>query len=363
MAAIRSDAELRLHTLVTGMHLAPQFGSTWRQIEADGFSIEARIESQLAGDTGISTAKSVSLGISGFADLLERLRPDWLLVLGDRYEMLASVIAALFLRIPVAHIAGGDMTEGAYDDAIRHAVTKMAQIHFTTNPAATRRLRQMGEDPTRIHQVGSPALDLLHTLPRLDRETLAATIGFRFRTKNLLVTFHPVTLDRRPPQEQIAALLEALDDLGEEHGILFTYPNADDGGGAIIAAIERFVRDRPHCSAVPSLGQQRYYSLLAQVDAVVGNSSSGLYEAPSFAIPTVNIGRRQEGRLKAASVIDCEPDRAAIHAAILRAFALDCSGVINPYGDGHSAPRIVAALKAVTDPASLIRKPFFDLPL
>lgn len=361
MRAIAAEPALRLQLVVTGAHLAPEFGRTIEAIERDGYAVDAQVDMLLASDTPVGVAKSMGLALIGFADAFARLRPDLLCLLGDRYEILAAAQAALVARIPVAHIAGGDITEGAYDDAMRHALTKLAHLHFVTTAAAGARVRQMGEDPARIHVVGSPSLDSLARLQLLSREALEADLGVRLRARNLVVTFHPVTLDPAPALAELGELLQALDALGPGTGIVFTAANADDQGRAINAAIERWCAARPHAVLVRSLGQLRYFSLVAQADAVVGNSSSGVYEVPSLGKPSVNIGDRQKGRESAASVIHCPPDAEAIREAILRACAMDCSGVVNPYGDGHAAERICAVLRALPDPAALVRKRFFAL--
>jgi UDP-N-acetylglucosamine 2-epimerase (non-hydrolysing)/GDP/UDP-N,N'-diacetylbacillosamine 2-epimerase (hydrolysing) len=361
MDAARREPAFRLRIIVTGMHLAPQFGLTWREIEKDGFSIDARVDLGLAGDRAADVTRSLGRGVMGFADVLERFRPDLLVLLGDRYEILAAAQAALIARVPVAHIAGGDVTEGAFDDAIRHSITKMAHLHFVTNADAARRVRQLGEDPSAIHAVGSPGIDVISRMKLLDLPALERELGFTFRERNLLVTFHPATLDDQPADAQFRELLVALDRLGNGVGVLFTLPNADPDGQAVIDRIGEYTASRPHTKAFASLGQLRYLSAVARVDAVVGNSSSGLYEVPSFRKPTVNIGDRQKGRLQASSVINCRPAADDIEMAVRRAFTLDCSGAVNPYGDGRSAERIIAALKAVPDFSKLLRKRFFDL--
>lgn len=358
MKGIEADAGLELQVIATGMHLAPEHGLTFRTIEADGFTIDAKVEMLLASDTPVGIAKSIGLGVIGFADALERLRPEILVLLGDRFEILAAAQAALVARIPIAHIAGGDTTEGAFDEAIRHSITKMAHLHFVTNADAAQRVRQLGEAPEQIHLVGSPGLDQLRHLTLLGRDALAQQLGFAFKERNLLVTFHPATLATQPADVQLQELLTALDRLGSGVGIIFTRPNADPGGTMLARMIDAFVAAHPNARAFDSLGQLRYLSALAQVDAVVGNSSSGLYEAPSFGIPTVNIGDRQQGRLQADSVLNCEPVADEILHTITAAFARDCSQVVNPYGDGMSSARIIAALKAVADPQRLLQKRF-----
>lgn len=361
MKGIQEDPDLELQVIATGMHLSPEFGLTYKVIEQDGFVIDATVEMLLSSDTPVGIAKSVGLGVIGFADALSRLRPDVLVLLGDRFEILAAAQAALVARIPIAHIAGGDTTEGAFDEAIRHSITKMSHLHFVTNQDALVRVRQLGEDPEHIHLVGNPGLDHIKRLTLLDRATLEKELEFQFRKKNLLVTFHPVTLDDQPAGDQFKVLLQALGSLGPEVGIVFTKPNSDTDGRVLIGMIDAFLAKHPNAKAYTSLGQLRYLSVMAQVDAVVGNSSSGLYEAPSFKVPTVNIGSRQKGRLQAASVLNCPIEAQAISQTINKAFDLDCSGVMNPYGDGESSARIIAMLKNICAPRQLLQKHFFDM--
>jgi UDP-N-acetylglucosamine 2-epimerase (non-hydrolysing)/GDP/UDP-N,N'-diacetylbacillosamine 2-epimerase (hydrolysing) len=361
MRELERDPDLTLQLVVTGMHLSPEFGLTCEIIEADGFAIDEKVEMLLSSDTAVGVAKSMGLGTIGFADAFARLRPDLLVLLGDRFELLAAAQSALVARIPIAHLAGGDVTEGAFDEAIRHSITKMSHLHFVTNEDSARRVRQLGEDPAHVHVTGNPGLDYLRQTRLLDRGTVEQRIGIGLRPRNLLVTFHPVTLDAHPAEQPFRELLSALETLGPEVGLVFTRPNADTAGRALIRMIDAFVAGRDNAVAHGSLGQLLYWSTAAQVDAVVGNSSSGLLEVPSLGTATVNIGDRQKGRLRAASVIDCPPEAGAIVAAVLRAFELDCGGTVNPYGDGHAAPRIVAAIKAVQDPSALIKKRFFDL--
>lgn len=359
---IRADPEMELQLVVTGMHLSPEFGMTVREIERDGFPIVRRVEMLLSSDAPGGIAKSIALGVSGLSDALESLAPDVVVLFGDRFEMLAAAQACLVHNVPVAHIAGGDVSEGAFDEAIRHAITKMAHVHLVTNEQSARRVRQLGEDPRHIHVVGSPALDHLRRTPLLARPQLEQSLGTRLSSRNLLITFHPVTLEAREEKSQLDELLAALDSLNEDVMLWFTHPNADTGGRSIAAALDEWVAQRRERARVyASLGQARYLSLMSQVDAVVGNSSSGLYEAPSFGVATVNIGDRQRGRLAAASVIHCPPQRQAIRDAIDRAMRLDCTGVVNPYGDGRSAGRIVAALRAMPPKAALLKKHFHFL--
>lgn len=362
LRAVAADKALALRVIATGMHLSPEFGLTARAIEADGFAIDWRVEMLLSSDTPWGTAKSMGLGVIGFADAFAHLSPDIVVLLGDRFELLCAAQAALVARIPVAHIFGGDSTEGAFDEAIRHAITKMSHLHFPVCADSARRVRQLGEDPARIHMVGSPGLDAVLATPLLSREELARDLGFDFRSRNLLVTYHPATLGARPAPEGFAELLAALDGLGPDTGLLFTRPNADPAGRELIGMLDAFVAQRPWAAVRTSLGQVRYYSAIAAMDAVVGNSSSGLLEVPSFKKPTVNVGDRQRGRIQAASVVSCPEERGAIRAAIERALGLDCSGVVNPFGDGHAAERIRDVLRDTPDLQGLLAKRFHDLP-
>lgn len=361
MRAIAASPSLQLQVIATGTHLAPAFGMTVTEIERDGFDIDARVEMLLASDTAVGTSQSAALALAGIAEALARLAPDLVLLLGDRFEILAAATAALLARRPIAHLAGGDLTEGAYDDAMRHAISKLAHLHFPTNAEAARRLAQMGEDPRRIHCVGNPALDALAAIETLAREELFARVGLAPRARNILFTYHPVTLGEDAAHDEIARVLAGLEALGPEVGIIVTGANADTGHGAIRRAIAAFVQAHDNACYVESLGQRLYFNALRQVDAVVGNSSSGLLEAPSFRVPTVNIGRRQDGRLRAASVIDCAAEADAISAAVTAAFARDVSAATNPYGDGHASERIVAVLEGIAEPARLLHKQFQHL--
>lgn len=361
MAALKRDRAFALSVVASAMHLAPEFGLTYREIEADGFRIDAKLDMLLAGDTAAAAAKSMGVGVVGFVDVFQRLTPDLVMLLGDRFEALAAASTALVMGIPIAHLSGGDVTEGAFDDSIRHAITKLAHIHFTASEEAAARVRQMGEDPRRVFAVGDPGLDSLRTMKPLSRAALQRDLGFTFRERNLLVTFHPVTLDRAPSTRQFAVLLDALADLGPDIGLLFTKPNADPEGRALIDMLDAFVKNRGNAAAFASLGHRRYLSAMALCDAVVGNSSSGLLEAPSLKKPAVNIGSRQAGRLRAKTVIDCAVEAGAIKRAIAKAIAMRIGKSANPYGDGHAAERIVRILKRIGEPAALLRKTFQDL--
>ena len=359
LALLRDDPAFDLSIVVTGQHVATGAGDTARDIAADGFKIAETIDMQLTGDTPEAVTASLATAIKGYGAAYARLKPDLLLVLGDRYEIQGAVTAAMLASIPVAHIAGGDVTEGAIDDALRHAMTKMSHLHFVTTEDAGRRVRQLGEDPARVFVTGSPGLDRIRTAVLMDRDAFFAAVGLKPGKKNLMVTFHPETL-AADTENHCREMLAALDRLGPDVGLLFSGTNADVHGATIGALIADFVAKHANAVLHASLGSVRYFSALNHVDAVVGNSSSGLYEAPSFGIPTVNIGDRQKGRTRAASVIDVVPQRDAIFGAIQKAFALDCRSVVNPYGDGHAAERIVAQLKTLHEPKALLKKRFVD---
>jgi UDP-N-acetylglucosamine 2-epimerase (non-hydrolysing)/GDP/UDP-N,N'-diacetylbacillosamine 2-epimerase (hydrolysing) len=356
---LQADPKFDLQLVVTGMHLAPEFGNTVREIENDGFSVARRVEMLLSGGTPIAIAKSVGLGVIGLSDALAQLEPDVVVLLGDRFEIFAAAQAAMIHNIPIAHIAGGDTSEGAVDEAMRHAITKMAHLHFATNAQSAARIRQLGENPDRVFDVGSPGLDHLRRRPLLDRAELEQALGEQLGTRNLLVTFHPVTLLEDCGLSEFDELLAALERLDPSTKLWFTSPNADAGGRAMASKLQAWVaghRDRARSFA--SLGSLRYLSLMAKVDAVVGNSSSGLYEAPSLGVPTVDIGDRQLGRLAASSVISCVAQRDDIRHAIDRAMALDCKGTVSPYGDGRATARIVEVLRSMPERAELLRKSF-----
>jgi UDP-hydrolysing UDP-N-acetyl-D-glucosamine 2-epimerase len=358
---IQNEPTMQLQLIVTGMHLSPEFGLTYKTIEEDGFEINARVEMLLSSDTAVGIAKSIGLGVIGFAEALERLEPDILLLMGDRFEMLAAAQTAMIAKIPIAHLGGGDVTEGSYDEAIRHSITKMSQIHIVSNEIAAQRVKQLGEDPALIFTVGGLGLEAIRNTKLSTREELEKTIGFKFRPVNLLITFHPPTLDMQPATKQFQELLDALDLLGQDVGLIFTKPNADNEGRALIKMIDDYAESRPNAKSYVSLGQQLYLSTVAQVNAVIGNSSSGLYEVPSLKKPTVNVGTRQKGRLQAPSVINAEPTKDSIISAIREALNKDCAQIVNPYGDGDSSDRIVTILKTITEPKSLLKKQFFDM--
>lgn len=361
---VRGADGLTLQLVVTGMHLSPEFGLTYREIEADGFAIDERIEMLLSSDTPIGVSKAIGLGMIGFADAFARLRPDVVVLLGDRFEILAAASAALIAGIPIAHIHGGESTEGALDEAIRHSVTKMAHLHFVAAAPYRDRVIQLGEAPERVFLVGGLGIDAIHRLDLLDRDGLEQALGFMLGERNLLITFHPPTLQPDQAAEQMQALLDALDLLGPETHLIFTMPNADAGGRELKAMVDRFVESRPNARAFTSLGQHRYLSCMRHMDAVVGNSSSGLLEAPALGIGTINIGDRQTGRLKASSVVDCAPQREAIATALDHLFSANFQAKQarkdNPYGNGGASEAIVAEL--TSHPLDgLLKKQFYDI--
>ena len=361
LEALRRAPDLELLLLVAGMHLASEFGLTVRDIEADGFPISARVEMLGGGDTPEAVAAATGRGVAGFGEAFARLRPDVVVVLGDRFEMLAAAVAALPFALPVAHIHGGEVSEGAMDNQIRHAITKLAHLHFASAEPHARRIAAMGEEPWRIHTVGAPGLDRLATTEPLPRAALARELGLPEAGPWLLVTFHPVTLEYRDTAAHIDELLAALEKT--DGFIVITYPNADTAGRLIIERIEEFAGRHPRrCRLAKSLGERLYLSLLRHADLMIGNSSSGLIEAPSFGLPVVNVGSRQRGRLRGANVIDVEPSREDILRGIEGAQALPfrvrARAAANPYGDGHAAPRIVEILRSVPIDVRLVQKRF-----
>lgn len=361
MKEILKTPELELQLVVTGMHLSPEFGFTYNNIVNDGFNIDAKVEMLLSSDSPVGTSKSIGIGILGFSDAFDRLKPDLILVVGDRFEILAAVQVALVANIPVAHIAGGDITEGAFDDAIRHSITKMSHLHFVTNEESARRVNQMGEDPSYIFEVGNPGLDHIRRNSLLSLEMLQRELGFVFRRKNILLTYHPVTLAYKENESHLRQIFLALDKFGDEVGVLITKPNADPCGREFIRMINEYSKLRSNVKVFDSLGQLRYLSTIANVDAVVGNSSSGLYEVPSFNKPTVNIGDRQKGRLQAISVINCPPVAEEIFESITIALNSKYHDIVNPYGDGKSSQRIVKVLREISSYKELLHKRFYEV--
>jgi len=346
--AAHPDVDLKL--IVLAAHLSPQFGSTIAEIERDGFSIAARIECLLASDTDTGMAKTLGLATLGLADVLSQMRPDLLLLIADRYEMLAPASVALTLRIPVAHIEGGEISEGAIDDQVRNALTKLSHIHFTSTPAARARVIAMGEEPWRVHRAGAPSLDHLRRSTLLTRPQLEHTLNLRLAEQIAVVAYHPVTLlaDTTAEADAVFESLEHLAHAKTDAQILFCFPNADAGSHALILRVRAFCALHADAHLFINLPAVTYWSLLAQASLLIGNSSSGIMEAASFALPVVNIGLRQFGRERAPNILDADPIPASIAAQMARAldpeFCESLTGMENPYGDGHSAQRIVKVL-------------------
>lgn len=363
LRAIEADAELKLQLFVTGMHLAPEFGSTVRMIEDDGFEIVERVEMLLSSDSPEGIAKSMGVGTVGFSQAFARSRPDVLLVLGDRFEMHAAVIAALPFKIPVAHIHGGEVTEGAIDDSLRHSITKLSHLHFATTQIYADRVVQLGEAPWRVTVSGAPGLDNLAQIELQSIAELNTEFGLNLSEGFILSTIHSVTLDYEHTREHVEAALDAL--AACERPILFTMTNADTNGRIINRAIEEFVAGHEEHALVENLGTRGYFSAMSHAGAMVGNSSSGIIEAASLGLPVVNIGIRQKGRVRAHNVIDVGNETEEIRAAIGRAlepqFKDSLRGMENPYGDGQAAGRIVAKLRDQSLDEKLIVKSFHDL--
>ena len=355
--------EMNLQLIVSGMHLSPQFGETWRTIEADGFTIDAKVEMLMSSDTGCGVAKSMGIGVIGFADALERLRPNCLVILGDRYEALAIAQVAAVMRIPIAHLHGGEITEGAYDDPIRHAITKLSHYHFVACEEYRQRVIQMGEQPGRVWNVGALGIENIRTVPRVSLAAINQKFRLDLKQPFFLVTYHPVTAGDEDSVQAFENLLAALDDF-PGHRILLTYPNSDNGGHRLIQMLEHYASEHlGRVFAVPSLGMQCYLSAVELCDAVIGNSSSGVIEVPSLETPTVNIGVRQKGRLAADSVIHSGTTRANVREAIEQALSPAAKHLAetcdNPYGSGETSARIIEILRNQQCPAA---KQFHDIP-
>jgi GDP/UDP-N,N'-diacetylbacillosamine 2-epimerase (hydrolysing) len=365
MQRIRDDVQCELQLIATGMHLSPEYGASYRIIEADGFRIDRKVEMLLSSDSAVGIGKSVGLGVIGFAEAFEQLHPDLIIVLGDRFEILSAVTAALFARIPVLHIHGGEVTEGAVDESMRHAITKMSHVHCVATEEYRYRVIQLGEQPGNVHCVGGLGVDVIKHITLLNQTELESALDFQFKHRNLLITFHPETLADDSGETQMAELLKALGEM-DNTGLIFTFPNADTGGRQLIVMLQDFVTENSNARVYSSLGQLLYLSCMSLCDGVIGNSSSGLLEAPTLKKGAVNIGDRQRGRLQAASVINSRPTYQEIKAAIQQlyspTFQASLIGIRNPYGDGGATERIFSIIKGLRFDY-LARKPFYDLPV
>jgi GDP/UDP-N,N'-diacetylbacillosamine 2-epimerase (hydrolysing) len=359
---LEKDPEIELKLIVAAGHLDPKYGLTVREIEQDGFPIAARVPMTMRGDSRRDVANAIGVGVQEFTSAYVQIQPDVVLLLGDRYEMMSAAMAALPLRIPLAHIQGGELTLGAIDDAIRHAITKLSHIHFAATTAYARRIRQMGEEPWRVHVTGSPAIDSILAFEPIPKADLGQEFGLDL-AQTLLITYHPVTLeDEESNSDNLANLLAALSESG--YALLFTYPNADSQNSEIIERIQDFVANSKSARFVTNLGHRKYHSAQKYVAAMVGNSSSGIIEAGTFHLPVVNIGTRQQGRMRGAHVIDVDTSKGAIlrgiRTATSAAFRQSLEDTQNPYGTGHSAEHIVSLLKSIERSQILIVKEFMD---
>ena len=362
MKAIKDDPELTLQIIATNQHLSKLQGETYKEIERDGFTIDYKVymADDEALDNANTTAKAISRGVSGFADAFDAMKPDLLLILGDRYEMLAVASTALIYKIPIAHLHGGEITEGAFDDAIRHAITKMSHLHFTSTEAYRKRVIQLGEQPERVFNVGALGVENVMKNDFMSKEEIEQSLNFQMTDKCFLCTYHSVTLSNMSSETQVLNLLEALDDYKDYH-IIFSYSNSDTNSQIIIKRIQEYVnRNQGRCMFIPSLGQRRYFSTLKYVKAVLGNSSSGIIEVPSFGIPTLDIGDRQKGRIAADSVIHCGYSTEEIKEGLKKVVAYGSKKIDNPYFKGGTCDAILKVIK--TYPLdNLVQKHFYDL--
>ncbi len=360
---IHEDPDLHLQLVVTGMHLSSEFGLTVREIEKDGFCIAEKVEMLLSSDTEVGVSTSLGLGVMGLANAFDRLKPDLLVLLGDRFEIFAAATAAVVARIPIAHLHGGEITQGAIDEAFRHAITKMSHYHFPATGRYAERIRQMGENPQNIFTFGAPGLDHISRLNLPGREELLKELGIKTGKRIAVITYHPVTLESATAHHHLISLFSAV--RGRGLTLIFTYANADPGGRAINQLIDDFAKREPDAHAFPSLGQRRYLGLLRIADVMAGNSSSGIIEAPSFKLPVVNIGDRQKGRVRAINVIDCGPEEQeialALDQSLRQEFRDSLKDLDNPYGNGQASSQIVGVLKKIPLGEVVLKKSFIDL--
>ena len=363
MKEIDADKDLDLQIVVTGMHLSSEFGNTYQQIEKDGFTINKKVDISLVSDSEVGISKSMGIGMIGFADVLHDLSPDLIVVLGDRFEIFSAISTAMIAKIPVAHLHGGETTEGAFDESIRHSITKMSHLHFTATKEYKNRVIQLGEQPNRVFNVGGSGIDNINKLNLLSRADFEKEINFSLGEKNILVTFHPVTLEKSTAKMQFKELLDCIDEL-KDTKIIFTKSNSDTDSRTINSMIDDYVANNDNTIAFTSMGQLNYLSALQFMDAVVGNSSRGLHEAPSFKIGTIDIGDRQKGRIKADSVISCLPRKKDIDIAFSHLYSKDFQNKVcnvkNPYGEGGASKKIVNIIKNI-NLCNILKKSFYDL--
>ena len=362
MKEIDADKDLELQIIATGMHLSEEFGNTYQQIEKDGFTIDKKVDISLSSDTELAISKSMGLGMIGFSVSFNELQPDLLIVLGDRFEIFSAASAAMIARIPIAHLHGGEATEGLIDEPIRHSVTKMSHLHFTATNEYRNRVIQLGEQPDMVFNVGGLGIDNIKKLKLLTKSELEKTINFELGEKNLLVTFHPVTLENSTSETQFQELLESIDKLKNTQ-VIFTKANSDTNGRIINSMIDNYVVKNDNAIAFQSMGQLNYLSALQFMDGVVGNSSSGLLEAPSFKIGTIDIGDRQKGRIKADSVISCLPNKNSISIAFQELYSKQFRSIVskveNPYGKGGASKKIARIIKDISL-VNIVKKSFYD---
>lgn len=363
ISCLDSDPKFNLQLIATGMHLLPKFGNTYKEIETDGFKIDYKIKMLLNSDTAEAIIKSMGKGSINFADVLVKIKPDLIIVLGDRFEILTVASSALIASIPIAHLHGGESTEGLIDEAIRHSITKMSHLHFVATENYRKKVIQLGEQPNRVFNVGGLGVDRIKNTKLLNKKEIEKILNFKFANKNLLVTFHPVTLEKNNEESHFKQLLLALK-LLKDTNIIFTLPNADKNGQIIIKLIKNFVRKNLNAKSFSSLGQLNYLSCIQFIDGVIGNSSSGLLEVPTFKKGTINIGERQKGRTQASSIINCKPERRSIELAIKKLyskkFKLQLRKTINPYGNGGATKKIIKAIKNFNFDG-ILKKEFYNL--
>ena len=363
MKEIDADKDLQLQIIATGMHLSPEFGNTYQQIESDGFTINKKVDIELTSDNEIGISKSMGLGMISFAKALNSLKPDLCVVLGDRFEIFSAVSTTMIAKIPVAHLHGGETTEGAFDEPIRHSITKMSHLHFVATEEYKKRVIQLGEQPDRVFNVGGLGIDNINKLKLLSKESFEKAINFKLGKKNILVTYHPVTLENSTSKVQFKELLDSLDEL-QDTKIIFTKANSDTDGRIINSMIDDYVAGHANTISFTSMGQLNYLSALQFMDGVVGNSSSGLLEAPSFKIGTIDIGDRQKGRIKADSVISCLPKKESISQSLGKLYSKDFQNIVksakNPYGKGGAGKKIIEIIKQ-TDFNGILKKSFYNL--